>query len=167
MACIRSTAGSSEVSVLLVVTRWFDLRAYRLAMGDFPRWIDREDVDSAAMYSAYLAYENFMKEKYSHITGAYRPVWDGHLHMIDHRKPSIEGIFLPRDVTRVRQVDCRQQPCRRCDEKRGGYQFRWFSPYWAKFYNLVRREGSWKAPIGDDEAATSASLRFWEERGSV
>ena len=57
-------------------------------------------------------------------------------------------------------------PCPRCDEKRGGYQFRWFSPCWAKFYNIGRREGSWKAPIGDDEAATTASLRFWGEVGS-
>ena len=165
MACTRSTAGSSEVSVLLVVTRWFDLRAYCLVMGDFPRWIDREDVDSAAMYSAYLAYDYVMKQKYSHIIGACRPVWHGHLHIIDHKKPDIEGICLPRDAPWVRQVDCRQQPCRRCDEKSGGYQFRWFSPYWAKFYNLKRREGSWKAPIGDHETATSASLRFWEEIG--
>ena len=167
MACTHSTAGSSEVSVLLVVTLWFDLRAYRLTMGDFPRWIDREDVDSAAMYSAYLAYDYSMKKKHSHIIGASRPVWDGHLKMIDHRRPSFEGFCVPPDTTGVRQVDCQKRPCRRCDERRGGYQFRWCSPYWAKFYNLKRQEGSWKAPTGDHEAATAASLRFWEERGSV
>ena len=104
-----------------------------------------------------------MEEKYPHITGAYRPVWDGHLHVIDHRKPDIEGVCLPRYVAkrRVRQVDCRQHPCRCCEEKRGGYQFRWFCPSWSKFYNQVRREGSWEAPIGDHEAATAASLRFY------
>ena len=168
MACARSTAGSSEVSALPVVTHSIDLRAYRLCMADFPRWLDRQDVDSAAMYSAFLGYQLSMREKYPHITGAYRPVWDGQLILIDHRKPDIEGVCIPRDVAqgRVRIVDCRQQPCRRCEEKRGGYQFRWFCSCWAKFYNQVRREGAWEAPVVDHEAAIAASLRFWEVRRS-
>ena len=77
-------------------------------MGDFPRWIDREDVDSPAMFSAYLSYENAIQAQFSYKTGAYRPVWDGHLHMINHRKPCMEGICIPRDVSRVRQVDCQK-----------------------------------------------------------
>ena len=117
-AYTRSTAGSSEVSVLLDVNRWFDVRAYRLTMGDFPRCIDRQDVDSAAVYAAYTTYELSMEEKHSHITGAYRPVWDSHLLMIDHRKPV--GVCLPRDVVknRVRQMHSRQQSCRRCNKRR-------------------------------------------------
>ena len=160
-AITGSSLRSSEASVLLVESRCFDLRANRQTMGDFPRWLDRDDVDSCAMYSAYLAYDLFMRKEYFFGTGAYRPVWDGHLHMIMH-EIRVDGV--PRRVTpaaggRVREVPCQRRPCLRCESGRGGYQFRWFSPYWAKFYNERRREGSWRAPTGEPTAA--ASLRFW------
>ena len=41
---------------------------------------------------------------------------------------------------------CQRSPCRRCDEGVGGFQFKWYSAVWARTYNRLRREGSWKAP---------------------
>ena len=46
-------------------------------MGDFPRWLGRDDVDICAMYSAYLAYELFMKKEYFFGTGIFRPPCNG------------------------------------------------------------------------------------------
>ena len=157
----RSRAGSSGGLVLLVEARRFDVRAYRLNMGDFPRWLDREDVDSAAMYSAYLKYEFQMRKEYFKNTGAYRPVWDGHLVMIMHKLPDIGRPCQAPNVPGVRKVNCQKRPCARCDGGRGGYQFRWYCPYWGKFYNDLRRPNSWEAPGGEPPSA-SQSLRFWE-----
>ena len=56
-------------------------------MGDWPRWIDRQDVDSAAMYSAFIAYDYHTKtQKVEGMDlGAYHPIWYGHLKLVLHR----------------------------------------------------------------------------------
>ena len=116
-------------------------------MADLPRWVDRSDVDSTAMLSAFMAYHHetsaMLKERYGM---SYQPIWEGHLWSIMHKGPP--GLPSTRSVTmpmRIPQKPCREQSCPRCGV-RGGYVFRWYSPYWAKAYNRMRRPGSWEAP---------------------
>ena len=122
-------------------------------MANYPRWVDEERVDSAAMYSAYLQYQAWTcrevmfqddtKEKWA-------PIWWGHLRCIHHRAilPAWAAALHIRTPSEpgVKRVDCTQPRCQRCAEGKGGYQFRWYSPLWAKEYNIRRREGSWVAP---------------------
>ena len=133
-------------------------------MGDFPRWVDREDVDSQAMFSAILNYEFKTKNAHFGDEAGWRPVWYGHLHMINHRANHghLGGVRVDQDS--VKNIDCEKRPCRRCDTGVGGYQFRWYSPLWAKWYNKTRREGSWKAPEPMVDMADKPCLHFWEYR---
>ena len=163
MLCSRSSCGSDS----LYSDHPLDREGVDApAMGDYPRWVDREDVDSAAMYSAFMSYEHHMKTNEDMNTGAYHPVWWGHLHMIMHR------VEVPLDflnsATRlnnlhVRPIECTKVGCKRCEAGRGGYQFRWYSRYWAKSYNMARRPGAWAAPE-PAEQHESSGLRFWERR---
>ena len=135
-------------------------------MGDLPRWVDRPDVDSAAMYSAFMAYDYHMKtQKVEGMDlGAYHPIWYGHLHMYIHKVEGEEDILSatlrPRNDN-VREMACRTVGCRRCEEGRGGYQFKWYSRYWAKWYHMSARPGAWKAPEPLEEP-TAFSIHFWE-----
>ena len=129
-------------------------------MGDFPRWVDSEDVDSSAMFSAYMSYDLMMKECHFGNEASWRPVWHGHLFMINHRVRHVEGVVRVAPPG-VPGRDCQQRPCRRCETLAGGVQFRWYSRYWAKFYNERRRPGSWEAPEPRGEPTASSSLRFW------
>ena len=146
----------------LVAVRLAELSAAKLNMADFPRWVDREDVDSQAMYSAILNYQFVTKNAHFSDAAGWRPVWYGHLHMINHRA-NVSNLIRP-DQTSVKNIDCKQRPCRRCDAGVGGYQFRWYSPLWAKWYNKTRREGAWKAPEPMEDTADKPCLHFWEYR---
>ena len=84
----------------------------------------------------------------------------GLLFMINNRVRHVEGVVrvAPPDFP---ERECQQRPCRRCDASAGGYQFKWYSRYWAEFYNERRRPGSWEAPEPRGEPTASSSLRFW------
>ena len=132
-------------------------------MGDWPRWVDLPNVDSAAMYSAFLHYDCRMHSHEQIRTGAYRPVWSGHLTMIIHRMEQ-EGILPAARVqgtVHVKETQCQQMGCKRCEEGRGGYQFKWYSQYWAKQYNALKRPGAWEAPEPREEPTASSSLHLW------
>ena len=155
--------GGSSLSLCALVAARIDSRSYcNLQMADFPRWVDQEDVDSAAMYSAYLSYEHEMRKMYFVDTPAARPMWSGHLFMINHRVSLPPRGFVCPDAPNVPGRSCEREHCQRCLTGKGGYQFRWYSCYWGKFYNDRRRAGSWKAPELDGEPTAFASLRFWE-----
>ena len=115
-------------------------------MADFPRWVDRSDVDSSAMLSAFITYHTEVSAMLQEKNGlSYQPVWEGHLWSIYHRQPpGYEGVMAPMPL-RIPQLPCQDPACNRCGV-RGGYQFRWYSPYWAKYYNSMRRPGAWEAP---------------------
>ena len=128
-------------------------------MGDFPRWVHSEDVDSSAMFSAYLSYDLKMKEWHFGDEASWHPVWHGHLFMINHRVRHVEGVVRV-EPHGVPGRDCQQRPCRRCETLAGGYQLRWYSRYGAKFYSERRRPRSWGAPEPQAEPTASSSLRF-------
>ena len=98
-------------------------------MADFPRWVDREGVDSYAMYSAYLHYQFHTKKTHFNDVAGWQPVWWGHLHMILHRVERVPGIVVRPDTQGVKCRDCDRRPCSRCDAGVGGYQLRWYSVY--------------------------------------
>ena len=133
-------------------------------MGDFPRWIDREDVDSYAMYSAFLKYRMETEQLFPKEPSAlWRPEWWGHIYMILHRIDHDPSSTVVCANPGIRHLDCQRSPCRRCDEGMGGYQFRWYSQYWAKHYNEMRRPGAWRAPEPVPPTRRNESLRFWEK----
>ena len=109
-----------------------------------PRWIDNEKVDSRAMLSSYLQYITQCEEL---CEDHGRPMPKFHLKLWDviHKE-----LYIPDAVSLecplVSHRPCEKSPCRRCDERVGGYQFKWYSAVWARTYNRLRRDGSWKAP---------------------
>ena len=118
------------------------------AMADLPRWVDQDDVDSQAMLSAFIRYHYetglALKQKHGE---SYQPIWEGQLSAIMHRDPpGIAGVYKARMPMKIPQRPCQKAVCARCTQRRGGFVFRWYSPYWAKYYNFLRRPGAWKAP---------------------
>ena len=67
-------------------------------MGDFPLWVDREDVDSQAVFSAYMRYQLVTQGAHFRDATDWRPVWWGHLHMILHRVGDVEGTLIRPDM---------------------------------------------------------------------
>ena len=138
-------------------------------MGDFPRWVDREDVDSQAMFSAYLHYQYVVEKTYCEGETDWKPLWWGHLHMILHRTDtsSVEGVggaIIRPSPQGVKDRKCVKRACSRCEHGVGGYQFRWYSRYWAKRYNELRRPTAWTAPEPGAETTEYPSLRLWTQR---
>ena len=116
-------------------------------MADLPRWVDQDDVDSTAMLNAFVRYHYetsvALQEKHG---VSYQPIWEGQLWSIMHRDPPCVADLLKGPMPmRIPQRPCQKPVCARCGV-RGGFVFRWYSPYWAKYYNELRRPGSWKAP---------------------
>ena len=137
-------------------------------MGDLPRWIDDEKVDSQAMLSAYMGYEHMSRtELAAGNQGNFRPIWWGHLTMVVHKMNGVQGTLLTQPLAGIKDMDCEKRACSRCTQGRGGYQFRWYSRAWAKRYNEMRRPGSWEAPepLAACSDETDASLRFWRRHG--
>ena len=117
-------------------------------MADLPRWVDDSSVDSQAMLGAYLSYMHQMHKSLEGRKGmSYQPYWQGSLWTIKHREPDHWLFEVAQNIAPAGMVEkpCTEAGCTRCGV-RGGYQFRWFSPYWAREYNDGRREGSWEAP---------------------
>ena len=70
------------------------------------------------------------------------------LYSIEHTGP--ESIVLNQQVVTPQKVHspvptvaCSAFGCGRCKDRRGGYQFRWYSQYWHTGYLAARRPGSW------------------------
>ena len=141
-------------------------------MADLPRWVDRGDVDSSAMLGAFLKYHKEMNQGFEMKQLSYQPIWEGQLFAVTHRDPPemsfLGAVRLPMPCG-IPEVPCRQRACSRC-EVRGGYIFRWYSPYWARDYNDARRPGAWKAPEPElpdcrvHEQYLLQQLRFWNPR---
>ena len=132
--------------------------------------MNRSDVDSHAMLSAFLRFHKegseTLQEKHRM---SYQPFWQGQLWSFKHRDP----LELPCPIVRkmpmplrIPQLPCQERMCSRCGV-RGGFVFRWYSPYWAKYYNEMRRPGAWKAPepvfanMKVGEKYWSQHERFW------
>ena len=102
-----------------------------------PRFIDRDDVDSAAMLGAAAHSLHIDKQLWESIG-----VW-GQLLISVH----FAGPYEPDDTTvpaGFYTVKCNEGiTCARCAEGRGGYKFRWFSPLWSTAYVAGAREGAW------------------------
>ena len=112
------------------------------AMAHLPRWIRSERVDSAAMLSAFLAWQ---KENAVAHDGE-RPY--ELLFMVEHAiRPTVHvgGLEVrPQCVPApVPAIPCDVAGCARCLSLRGGYQFRWYSRFWGREYQRTRRTGSW------------------------
>ena len=118
-----------------------------------------------AMYSAFLQYQlettRILPQEERVL---WRPEWWGHIFMILHRIDDTPATLLRPPSEGIREVDCLRRPCSLCDAGMGGYQFRWYSQYWAKHYNQMRRPGAWLAPEPDPPTRRNASLRFWMQR---
>ena len=115
------------------------------SMADWPRWIEDEWVDSAAMLLAYYDYQTDCESR------GVIPWWTGFLNTIEHRDLEIAGIAKkvvpgPDDVTYTVSVECKVRNCWRCCLRRGGFQFHWYCTAWAQKYNENRHPDSWPAP---------------------
>ena len=104
---------------------------------DLPRWINRSNVDSASMLSAYLSYRVECSESER---------WEFDcLYSIDHLMKDeiiINGMLIrPQKIEGVvPSIPCTAEGCERCRTLRGGYQFRWCSWKWMhKYMELVKR----------------------------
>jgi hypothetical protein len=98
-------------------------------MGTLPCWINSDLVDSAAMLGAYLASATPSDPHF------------GQLKIVEH---NLELFGCQRLLSpAVQPVDCTKENCRRCREKCGGYQFRWYSLQWHEKYVQRARPGAW------------------------
>ena len=104
---------------------------------DLPRWINRSNVDSPSMLSAYLSYRVDCSESER---------WEFDcLYSIDHLMKDeiiIDGLLIRPQMMGpvVPSIPCTAEGCERCRTLRGGYQFRWFSWKWMhKYMELVKR----------------------------
>ena len=134
------------------------------SMADLPRWVDRSDVDSKVMLGAFLKYHSEIRQTLHHPELVFQPTWEGHLFAYTHRDPPRlpfpDAVKLPMPL-RIPELPCTQRACSRCGV-RGGWVFRWYSPYWAKCYNETRRPGAWKAPE-PPLADPSYQDEYWEQ----
>ena len=104
---------------------------------DLPRWINRSNVDSSSMLSAFLWYRSQCSES---------ECWELEcLYSIDHRVN--DAILINGMLSRPQRIEgpvpsipCTAEGCERCRTSRGGYQFRWCSWKWMQRYTeLVKR----------------------------
>ena len=112
------------------------------SMADWPRWIEDERVDSAAMLLAYYDYQTDCESR------GVIPWWTGFLTCVEHRDLKIGQKVVPGpdDVTYTVSVKCNARNCLRCSTRYGGFQFRWYCTAWAQKYNENRHADSWPAP---------------------
>ena len=102
-----------------------------------PRWINRSNVDSESMLSAFLWYRSQCSESERLELEC--------LYSIDHRVKDailINGMLCrPQKIEGpVPSIPCTAEGCERCRTLRGGYQFRWCSWKWMhKYMELVKR----------------------------
>ena len=99
-------------------------------MADLPRWIDDARVDSAAMLAAFEGYLAQYPESMAQFQS---------LFVITHCCPDN---MSPAWTLPTRK--CTEKECRRCQTRRGGYQFRWWHRTWEADYERLCRPGAWK-----------------------
>ena len=102
---------------------------------DLPRWINRSNVDSGSMLSAFLWYCSQCSES--------EKLEPECLYSIEHRVKDIviNGMLMRPQRTEnfVPSIPCTAEGCERCRTLRGGYQFRWCSWKWMhKYMELVK-----------------------------
>ena len=96
------------------------------------------------MLGSYLAYTSECQE-----AGLVMPWLHGLLWDLVHRgRVTFLGLAAEKVDPPVAAPSrpCMAPNCARCQEGRGGYQFRWYSAAWATNYNRTGRPGSWMAP---------------------
>ena len=95
-------------------------------MADMPRWVDKWDLDSQAMLSAYLTYIKDVRESLEKGNPAlsYQPIFEGHLFSIIHHQPDwVERVNAkPLPLPGVPERWCAARDCHRC-YARGGTSF--------------------------------------------
>ena len=89
-------------------------------MGDFPRWVNRWDVDSSAMLSAFLQYHTESCQPLDDEHLSFQPSWYGHLCVVIHRDADwvLAQTKVPMPPV-IREVPCRQPGCHRCGVRGG------------------------------------------------
>ena len=96
------------------------------------------------MLGAYMSYV----QEYS-AANQCEPPCHGHLWDIVHRQRATVFSLFAQELDYAGLAwhqPCAARGCARCEEGRGGYQFRWYSAAWGAIYNRGRRPGAWKAP---------------------
>ena len=134
---LAASSESSQVGSNLGAEKYVNTPLIREAMADWPRWLE-EDVDSQAMLSAYLWYQNCSKQTM------------GPLPLIVHRCSFTEPLTEPPAPPGTTNVLCTAENCQRCLSGRGGYRFRWYSRHWIDRYKMMARKGAWGATVKKD-----------------
>ena len=117
-----------------------------------PRWIMAANVDSTAMLSAAMEFY-----------GKFPQLWenmgmDNHLTIIQHYPYLASNIeILP--STPIRCPGAKTW-CKRCLEERGGYTFRWLSPWWADTYSRLAQPECWRPGDKEGVSAEMCGLLF-------
>ena len=102
-------------------------------MAHLPRWIDDSRVDSQAMLSAVLWFQNQHPDQYK-----FKRLDE--LFMIDHKSYVID-LNNGRSYKRPWKA-CMEHGYKRCAKGEGGYQFRWYDARWYARYVELARKGS-------------------------
>ena len=109
-----------------------------------PRWIDDSTCDSPAMLTAYLDYHLNAEQSGVRICSF------TDLYMVVHRPADAPppSLCLSGKSTAMSTRPCTVPLCKRCEEGRGGYMFRWYYPRWEAVYLQERRKGLLGAGLG-------------------
>ena len=119
-------------------------------MANLPRWIHSPRVDSQAMLGAY-----------TYVARREDP-WYGKLLFRRHTFDDF-GIPVAPAPASVRVVPCEERPCYRCENKRGGFQFKWMHITWMEEYKRAARPGSWD-PDETDEITVALDKKCLQNR---
>ncbi len=126
-------------------------------MANFPRWIDDENVDSAAMLAVFHQYKG-------NTSGEGRDSLN-QLWTIEHQSSPVVYIgsqaVMPTKVSPPDLLErpCMQANCLRCENKSGGYQFRWYDERWYASYLCTARDGTWSLERSAENHTTAAGAR--------
>ena len=115
-------------------------------MAHFPRWIENSSADSTAMSIGYM--EWVRKERKNGRDPILLPEIRHYPYnaLLDLITEPASGVDLP-------WLPCSTANCERCENKRGGFKFRWYSRQWNKIYMQCKRPGSW-VPEGENNTST-------------
>ena len=127
-------------------------------MADLPRW-EHPTVYSPAMCMAFKSYHDGLKaqEKFEEYEQLQQ------LYVVRHRYKDEDGVRAASYSTGSTghgqaERPCQEAECDRCQNGRGGWAFRWYSPLWYDSYVVLSQEkpGSWTLARrhGDSEAAS-------------
>jgi len=137
-----------------------------LPANPMPRWVPMANVDSSAMFIAFLAW--YRQPSSRRVFYAMR--MDAIMTQIDHGAigPLTDTEWFEDHYVPIRKVLCDGILCKRCRDHGGnsilpnGYIFRWFSPFWESVYMSFRNPNlnSWVPADGYDyDSADGARYR--------